>query len=615
MGMIEIKDWEHVKRIGASKQGLQIIDTARCRKGWTKTSSFIWWNTAKTSRATLRRFWRGIPIERDTFIAICAAVGIQNWQEIVDLTPEPLNPDLEAASRGVTGDANQTTKTISILYSALHPSQNLVQQVYQALQAAGNHPLLIGDDQHQGLTWTQNLNSALQQSDCVVILIDREGAKSEMMTEVVRRAKESDHQPTILPIHVDLPNMRFLNPDLQGYLQPIQPLNWNSPGDTDNLILEMFRSITGDHIDKRTDPEIQPITEVVSTDMMPPLPTAAPELEVPHGQVALASRFYIPRPPKETQAMEIVTQPGALIRIKAPRQMGKTSLMARLLAHAELQGYHKVSLSFQLADAKDFADLDRFLYWFCGSIGRKLKLPNRLADYWDDMFGSKVNCTAYFEEYLLAELDAPLVLGLDEVDRVFQYPAIAADFFGLLRAWHEDGKNREIWQKLNLVVVHSTEVYVPMDLNQSPFNVGFSVELPEFRSQQVEELAERHGLHWHSDQVSQLMEMVDGHPYLVRLAIYYIAQGDFSLKEFLQIAPTESGLYRDHLLRHWLNLDGYPDLAEAMEDVVAASEPLRLDPKLRFKLYSMGLVKFEGDRVKPSCQLYRQYFRNCFGID
>ena len=42
---------------------------------------------------------------------------------------------------------------------------------------------------------------------------------------------------------------------------------------------------------------------------------------------------------------------------------------------------------------------------------------------------------AYFEDYLLPEIDTPLVLGMDEVDRVFQYTDIVDDFFGLLRAW------------------------------------------------------------------------------------------------------------------------------------------------------------------------------------
>ncbi len=106
--------------------------------------------------------------------------------------------------------------------------------------------------------------------------------------------------------------------------------------------------------------------------------------------------------------------------------------------------------------------------------------------------GSKQKCGNYFQRYLLATITSPLTLGLDEVDRVFQYPEIAQEFFGLLRAWHEKGKNEQAWQKLRLVISHSKEVYIPLNINQSPFNVGLPIELPELNHQQINELVQKH---------------------------------------------------------------------------------------------------------------------------
>jgi tetratricopeptide (TPR) repeat protein len=70
----------------ASKQGIEIVDQARKKKGWAATAA-AWYQDAKTSAATLKRFRRGKPIQQDTFIAICKAVGIENWDEIVDESP------------------------------------------------------------------------------------------------------------------------------------------------------------------------------------------------------------------------------------------------------------------------------------------------------------------------------------------------------------------------------------------------------------------------------------------------------------------------------------------------------------------------------------------------
>ncbi|MBD0344713.1 MAG: hypothetical protein ICV63_07740 [Coleofasciculus sp. Co-bin14] len=77
----------------ASTKGLSIVDRARQRLGWTKTSTACWWQDAHTSRATLRRFWRGERIQQDAFIAICEAVGINDWEAIAQ-PPESLETDL-----------------------------------------------------------------------------------------------------------------------------------------------------------------------------------------------------------------------------------------------------------------------------------------------------------------------------------------------------------------------------------------------------------------------------------------------------------------------------------------------------------------------------------------
>ncbi|MCC5637833.1 NACHT domain-containing protein [Nostoc sp. CHAB 5844] len=69
----------------ASTSGLAIVDKARKRLGWTKTSTARWWQDAHTSRATLRRFWQGDRIQKEIFIAICQAVGIHNWESIAQI--------------------------------------------------------------------------------------------------------------------------------------------------------------------------------------------------------------------------------------------------------------------------------------------------------------------------------------------------------------------------------------------------------------------------------------------------------------------------------------------------------------------------------------------------
>jgi DNA-directed RNA polymerase specialized sigma24 family protein len=350
---------------------------------------------------------------------------------------------------------------------------------------------------------------------------------------------------------------------------------------------------------------------------VPPSDSSSLKLESLVGLIPLNSTFYVERPTVESRCYEEIMKPGALIRIKAPSQMGKTSLMVRILARAKQQisdagDVCTVPLSLQRADRSVFTDLDKFLRWFCASITRKLQLPHRVEDYWSETFGSKNNCTAYFEDCLLPEINGSLVLAIDQVDEVFLHPEIADDFFTLLRSWYEEAaygdSGNPLWQNLRLIIVHSTEVYIPLDINKSPFNVGLAIELHAFNSEQVFDLAQRYRLNLSETELSQLMQLVAGHPYLVQQALYHLAQQDLTQGQLVQTAATDAGIYYNHLHRHLRSLQEHPQLAAAYDQVIKASKPVDLEQLLAFKLHSMGLVALRGNQVVPSCELYRRYF-------
>jgi hypothetical protein len=346
----------------------------------------------------------------------------------------------------------------------------------------------------------------------------------------------------------------------------------------------------------------------------PSSPSELPAPEFPEGPVPLDSPFYLERPPIEERAYEEIAKPGALIRIKAPRQWGKTSLMARILAQAKNRGYQIVRLNMQQTDESVLVSLYRFLRWFCANVSQQLQLEPRLDDYWDLDLGSKVSCTTYLQGYVLAQIDSPLVLALDEVQRIFEHPDIAQDFLPLLRFWHEEANNLDIWKKLRLVVSHSTEVYIPLNLNQSPFNVGLPIQVREFSFENIWDLAVLHRLNWVNEesglqQLIALQAMLDGHPYLLRLAFYHLFRKEIVVEQLLADAPTQTGIYSDHLRGHLAMLQAYPELAVAFKRVVTADQPVQLESILAYKLESTGLVNLVGNDVTPRCDLYRQYFQ------
>ena len=338
--------------------------------------------------------------------------------------------------------------------------------------------------------------------------------------------------------------------------------------------------------------------------------------------------MYIERPPIEEKCFAAIAQPGALIRIKAPQKMGKTLLLEKLLERGRQQDYQTAKLDLKQADKSTLTDLQAFLRWLCVDVSDNLELEPQLDKYWKDFYGLNKNCTRYFQKYLLSGSEHPLILAIDNFERLFAYPEIFPQFCLLLRSWYESAKSGDrignLWKKLRLVVVHSTEKYPELDTNHSPFNVGTTIDLPEFNLQQVEALAKKYKLDGCLGQkgLSELMmKTLGGHPYLVHKAIDYLkSQPNFSgdgetqrgqqatIEELLQLAPTEQGIFSDHLRQQLWNLQHNSQLESGYKKVVSANKAVRLDAEVGFKLHSLGLVKLLGNDCVPSCDLYRQYF-------
>jgi transcriptional regulator with XRE-family HTH domain len=341
-----------------------------------------------------------------------------------------------------------------------------------------------------------------------------------------------------------------------------------------------------------------------------PVPLAMP---YPDGPVPLNSPFYVERPPIEALAYQEITQPGCVIRIRAPREMGKSSLMLRLLTFAEAQHYHTVSIDCNQIESAYLTDLNRFLRSFCSRVAQELGIAPNLDDYWDDEIGAKLSCSFYFKNYLLEQIDNPVVLVMNEIDRLFEYPQLAQEFFPLLRSWYEEARRSVTLQKLRLVVVYSTEEYVALDINRSPFNIGLPLRLPEFTLAQVEDLAIRHGLDWSNNQAAaELVNLVGRHPALIRIAMYYICCQGATLEELVQDAIVTGGIFQYHLWRLWVTLQKNPNLVKTLETIVNSESGVSLNPAQIYPLEGQGLIRREGDRILMRCELYRAYFQQQF---
>lgn len=354
-------------------------------------------------------------------------------------------------------------------------------------------------------------------------------------------------------------------------------------------------------------PPSQPWIESTSNSLSIPYPS---------GPVPIGSEYYIRRPEVDDRALQEILQPGCVIRIKAPSGFGKTSLLLRLLHQAKQHGYNTVAIDLQQADTETLSQSHAFLRWFCVVLCRKLERETSVDQYWDDLLGSKLSTTLYVREAILSGLDRPLVLVLNEVERVFEHPETARSLLPLLRSWHEEAQHDEVWKQLRLVVAYSTDAYLPLDINQSPFNVGLPLTLPPFTRAQVEAIAQAYAVIWNEAVCDRLLDLLGGNPTLINLALYHLHQG-MSADELLRSVASSEGIYRNHLQRLLTQINTNPQWVEQIQSLVchdamnsADERPqIRLDPILAYKLEGLGLIQPTPNGWQLSCKLYQEYFQ------
>ncbi len=444
-----------------------------------------------------------------------------------------------------------------------------------------------------------------------------------MVQAEVRRAYEYrklQGRPYTLPVRVAYEGL--LPYSIDAFLDPLQYVVWHSEADNERVAQDILAATEG-RLPERAPIQAKPVAEglIISEDgriiaddetLHSPLPEFDPrfleELEAPGGAVKLRDKFYIERDADGHLRREVVKS-GTTTTIRASRQTGKSSLLVRGVHHARQNGAKVLCLDMQRVDSDRLTSPDIFLRDLAEFVVRKLRLDvAEVEKLWRGSLGPQDKLTYLMEDYVLPESDASIVLALDEADRLLQ-TAFYEDFFALIRSWHNSRALDDQWNKLNIVMVISTEPYLLIaDVTQSPFNVGLKLYLKDFNEAQVRDLNRRHGSPVKEGDFPQLMELLSGHPYLTRKALYTLVTQRWTWADLVRVAATDHGPFGDHLRHHHWLLRDEPDLREALRQVIRHDHCQ--DDIAFFRLLRAGLVKGSGDVCTCRCDLYRMYFED-----
>lgn len=509
------------------------------------------------------------------------------------------------------------------------PDVPVARQICNTLRGEG-HEVFIDRDMAVGEQWAKRIDDEIRRSNFFVTLLSQNSIHSEMVHEEIKKASdvadENGGEPKILPVRLAY-REQFTSP-LSRWLNPLNWALWDSPADTLRVVGEILRVVNGSgKLPVGRESKEKELVTGETPDVPQPLPSTQTEPfpeESSHPEV----RFYVTRE-ADGVAREKIRESGATITIKAPRQMGKSSLLVRTAAEASRAGKRVAMLDFQFLDKVSLKNADVFFRQFCSWISYVLEIEDKVEEFWKIPIGNSFRCTRYVERHVLKELKGEsLVLAMDEVDSVLNAD-FYIDFFSMLRGWHgaRGDDQPTVWNRLDLALVISTEPYQLIDMPfQSPFNVGEVLELGDFTPEQVKDLNKRHAYPFNPEEVQMLVELLHGHPYLTRRALYLVASQRATPEELFGRATDDHGPFGDHLRHHLMRLydkgNKSPEMLELQANLIKGlsevfAKKTCTDMLTFYRLRGAGLVREQEEgknghkvsKIVPRCKLYEDYFR------
>lgn len=299
---------------------------------------------------------------------------------------------------------------------------------------------------------------------------------------------------------------------------------------------------------------------------------------------------------------------GEFCYVLNSRQMGKSSLEVRTRRRLEAEGCACALIDLtqigtqQVSANQWYATLTNHLV---GSFG----LEFELADWWQErqMLTPLARLGEFIETVLLKQIEAPIVIVIDEIDSVLSLGFPTDDFFAFIRACYNQRPEKPAYQRLTFVLIG---VATPSDLiadkERTPFNLGQAIELHGFQLAEAQPLIP--GLATRSAQPQQVLATIlhwtGGQPFLTQKLCRLLAEGKAG--DWIEAGQEQQAiddLVQTCLLTHWESQDN-PDHLKTIARRLCEKDKLFSGRLLRLyrQILQQGLAA-DGSREQSELRL------------
>ena len=327
---------------------------------------------------------------------------------------------------------------------------------------------------------------------------------------------------------------------------------------------------------------------------------------------------------------------GEFCYILNPRQMGKSSLMVRMINHLQHEGFCCAPIDLTRIGSENITSNQ----WYQGlafELGRRFGLLKKvnLKAWWKqrEELSPVQRLGEFIEEVLLVEVGVEaenslkqLVIFIDEVDSVLGLNFSVNDFFALIRSCYNQRSLNPAYQRLTFVFLG---VASPSDLisniETTPFNIGQSIQLEGFKEYEAQPLLQ--GL---TEKVSnpqtllkEILSWTSGQPFLTQKLCKLIRDTTAVVPNSNEASWIEN-LVRTNIIKNWefqdepehlktirdrlLRSQRSVGLLELYREVLSQKEVVACNSSEERELILSGLVVKQQGSLKIHNRIYESIF-------
>jgi PAS domain S-box-containing protein len=275
---------------------------------------------------------------------------------------------------------------------------------------------------------------------------------------------------------------------------------------------------------------------------------------------------------------------GEFCYVLNPRQMGKSSLMVRMVKHLQYEGIYCAPIDMtRIGSENTTPDL-----WYKGiafELARRFSLRGKvnLKVWWEERadLSPVQRLGEFIESVLLVEVGTPesqLVIFIDEIDSILGLNFSVNDFFALIRSCYNQRSLNPEYQRLTFAffgVASPSELITNIQI--TPFNIGRSIHLEGFKEYEAQPLL--HGLAQKFSNPQTILKGVlawtSGQPFLTQKLCKLIHNSILPIEPNGESAWLES-LVRAQIIDNWEAQDEPEHLKTIRDRLIESQQSQRL---------------------------------------